>query len=247
MKIVVLKFEEIASTNDEAARQAKLGAAEGVCVTARAQTAGRGRHGRIWHSPKDAGLYFSMILRPKFAKERWTLITLLAGVAVHRTIADTAGSVCDIKWVNDILFDERKLGGILAETCETADGTAVILGIGINLARTAFPPELAPFSIALQDIATREFSAEIMLQTLTRHLQNYYEKLSCAEASAEIIDEWTQRSSYAFGKTVKIAASDETIIGTTQGLAENGALRLMMPDGTPRVIQSGEVFRLRTA
>src|SRR5215207_5531191 len=118
MKFSLIPFDVLDSTNTEALRQAKLGAEEGVCVIARQQTSGRGRYGRVWVSERDAGLYFSIILRPKLDTQYLPLITLMAGVAVHETLKHFR-ILPDIKWVNDVLVDEKKIAGILAETTET--------------------------------------------------------------------------------------------------------------------------------
>src|SRR5205085_5922638 len=118
--------------NSQAARQAKLGADEGLCIVAKHQTAGRGRHGRVWSSEKGAGLYLSIVLRPKLEIRFIPLITLMAGVAVYDTIKGFDLQP-DIKWVNDILIGGKKISGILAETTENSRGLAVIVGIGINL------------------------------------------------------------------------------------------------------------------
>src|SRR5437764_3754279 len=108
----ILRFEWIDSTNLEAMRQARAGASEGLCVVAREQTRGRGRLDRSWHSPKDAGLYFSIVLRPKLDLSAWPLITLMTALAVHDALMKACGLNADIKWPNDICFDERKLCGI---------------------------------------------------------------------------------------------------------------------------------------
>src|SRR5215510_681485 len=138
----ILQFDSIDSTNLEAMRQAKTGAAEGLCVIAREQTRGRGRLERSWHSPKDAGLYFSLVLRPSFDIERWPLTSLAAALAVSDALRKACQLTVDIKWPNDICVEQWKLAGILAETVETSDGAAVVLGIGINLTSENFPPEL---------------------------------------------------------------------------------------------------------
>ncbi len=137
----ILQFDSLASTNLEAARQAIEGAAEGVCVVAAEQTAGRGRLQREWVSPKNAGLYFSIILRPQFEQSVWPLLTLMAAIAVHDALLDSCALKTDIKWPNDIMVNDKKLCGILAETVETPRGRAVVLGIGINLTKDSFPPE----------------------------------------------------------------------------------------------------------
>src|ERR1051326_276736 len=118
----ILQFESLPSTNTEAARQAALGAPEGLCVVAREQTAGRGRQQRAWASPKDAGLYFSIVLRPKMEVGVWPLITLAAAVAARDALAEACALETDIKWPNDLLARGRKLCGIPPETSETPRG-----------------------------------------------------------------------------------------------------------------------------
>src|SRR5439155_19244369 len=122
----ILRFDSIDSTNLEAARQAKAGAAEGLCIVAREQTAGRGRLDRRWLSPKDAGLYLSIVLRPQLELSDWPLISLVAALAVSDALLQTCDLKVDIKWPNDIYVSERKLAGILVETVETGNGPAAI-------------------------------------------------------------------------------------------------------------------------
>src|SRR4026209_2805906 len=123
----ILRFDSLPSTSVEAARRAVEGAAEGLCIVASEQTAGRGRLDRQWVSPKDSGLYCSIILRPRFDQTLWPLLTLMAAVVVHDTLLAGNDLKTDIKWPNDILANEKKLCGILAETVETPVGRAVIL------------------------------------------------------------------------------------------------------------------------
>ncbi len=112
-------------------------------MVAEEQTAGRGRLEREWSSPKSAGLYFSIILRPSFEQTQWPLITLMTAVAVNETLRDACAVETDIKWPNDVLAGDKKLCGILAETVETAAGRAVVVGIGINLMNHALQTDLA--------------------------------------------------------------------------------------------------------
>src|SRR5215218_7033664 len=125
----VVHFESLPSTNTEAARQAALGAPEGLCVVAREQTAGRGRRERSWASPKDAGLYLSVVLRPTIEARRWPLVTLAAALAVCDALRESCALEADIKWPNDLLSGGRKLCGILAETVDGLRGRAVVLGL----------------------------------------------------------------------------------------------------------------------
>src|SRR5436309_13190204 len=104
LRPVILRFDSLPSTNTEAARQAAQGAPEGLCVVAREQTRGRGRQERIWISPADAGLYFSIVLRPdKLAPQSWPLLTLMSALAVRDALLEACKLQTDIKWPNDIM------------------------------------------------------------------------------------------------------------------------------------------------
>ena len=245
MKFTILRFDEIDSTNTEALNQAKRGAAEGLCVAARQQTAGRGRKGRVWVSEKDAGIYFSLVLRPKIEMRFLPLITLMAAVAAHDALETLYKIDCDIKWVNDIHVAGKKICGILAETTDTANGLAVVVGIGINLKQTNFPPEISETATSLEAATGNPPDSEILLQKLTFFLSRYCAIMYGANGAEKIRDEWTRRSTYAFGKRVKVLLENETIRGTTQGIEENGALRVALDSGEIRTVYAGDVEQLR--
>lgn len=247
MNIRILTYDSLGSTNTEALEMARKGADEGLCIIAREQTAGRGRHGRTWVSERDAGLAFSIILRPALPPESLPLITLMAGVAVHKTLTDL-GLSPDIKWVNDVLVGEKKISGILAETTMTDTGLAVVLGIGINIRRTNFPPELADRATSIEDVVKdpeRVPTPERLTAILTSHLSRLYQKLTASGGAEATIGEWRSRSSYYSGKRVTVRSFDETLTGTTEGLEPSGALRLRKSDGDVVVIQAGDVEQLR--
>lgn len=245
MKFNILRFETIGSTNSEALEQARRGADEGLSVTARQQTDGRGRHGRKWISPKDAGLYFSLVLRPKIEMRLLPLITLMSAVAVHETLGELYQLECDIKWVNDVHVGGKKISGILAETCETAKGLAVVVGIGISLNSDAFPFEIAQTATAIETEIGSLPDREKLLENLTGNLSRFYEILNDEKDAGRIRAEWTRRSSYAEGKKVRVTTGNETIEGTTRGIEENGALRIERRNGAISIINAGTVERLR--
>ena len=193
----ILRFESLPSTNREAAGRAAQGAAEGLCIVAAEQTAGRGRLQRQWISPKDAGLYFSIVLRPRFEQASWPLLTLMAAVAVHDALHEACAFETDIKWPNDILAGEKKLCGILAETVETSLGRAVVVGIGINLTNLSFPVELEAVATSVETCTGRPPDLEVVLDALLRSLAKHYEALRQSSGPAMIIREWSARSSYA--------------------------------------------------
>ena len=246
LRPMILRFDSLPSTNTEAAREAALGAAEGLCVVAREQTRGRGRRERVWVSPADAGLYFSIVLRPAaLAAEAWPLITLMAALAVTEALAETCALEADIKWPNDIMARERKLCGILAETVETEMGRAVILGIGVNLDDRAFPPELKETATSVASLTGNAPDAETLLQSLLRAVSSRYAALQLTGGAQEIIREWSRRSSYAHDRRVRVALATETFDGWTRGLEPDGALRVETDRGEIRIVRAGDVTSLR--
>lgn len=243
--IQIIRFGSLASTNLEAAERAIKGAPEGVCIVAAEQTAGRGRLERHWISPKDAGLYFSIILRPTFEQKFWPLITLMSAIAVHDALLEACQLRTDIKWPNDVLFKEKKLSGILAETFDTPSGRAVVVGIGINLTSDSFPPELSATASSVEEATGKRVDHELLLNTLVSFLNAHYDGLKRPEGPDSIIECWRKRSSYAEGKQIRVTESNNTFSGTTRGLEADGALRVQADDGTMKIVRAGDVTAIR--
>jgi BirA family biotin operon repressor/biotin-[acetyl-CoA-carboxylase] ligase len=241
----ILRFDSLPSTNLEAARRALAGAAEGVCVVAAEQTAGRGRLQREWVSPKNAGLYFSIVLRPAFEQSGWSLLTLMAAVAVHDALFDACSLETDIKWPNDILVEEKKLCGILAETVETPSGRAVIVGIGINLTSGYFSPDLYRAATSVESATGKSPDAEVVLAALVHALLTQYQQLQLDGGPEMIVGEWCARSSYCMGKRVRVSESNGSVVGTTRGLECDGALRVQTDQGEIRIVRAGDVTEVR--
>jgi BirA family transcriptional regulator, biotin operon repressor / biotin---[acetyl-CoA-carboxylase] ligase len=245
LKPKILRYESLPSTNTELSRLASEGAEEGVSVVADEQTAGRGRLQRAWSSPKGAGLYFSILLRPKIATDYWPLITMMAAVAVYDALGDACRLQADIKWPNDLLSGERKICGILAEAIETPSGRAVIVGIGINLTEDAYPTELADVATSVSEATGRPVDREALLNSLLRWLAHWYSLLNESAGPESIVNAWTNRSSYAFGRLVQVSNGDDVWHGTTCGIERDGALRLRTPSDEIKRIRAGDVFSIR--
>jgi len=241
----VLRFESLPSTNTELSRLATEGAAEGVSVVADEQTAGRGRLQRAWSSPKGAGLYFSILLRPQIAVNYWPLITMMAAVAVYDALGEACRMQADIKWPNDLLSGERKICGILAEAIETPAGRAVIVGIGINLTEAAYPSELKDVATSIEEATGRPADREAILTRLLRWLTHWYSLLNESAGPESIVNAWTNRSSYAFGKLVQVSNGDDVWQGTTCGIERDGALRLRTVNDEIKLVRAGDVHSLR--
>jgi BirA family transcriptional regulator, biotin operon repressor / biotin---[acetyl-CoA-carboxylase] ligase len=242
LKPKVLRFESLPSTNTELARLASESAAEGVAIVADEQTAGRGRLQRAWSSPKGAGLYFSILLRPTIPQNYWPLITFMAALAVGDALRAACDLQTDIKWPNDILSGERKICGILAEAIDTPAGRAVIVGIGINLTQNAFPPELANVATSVFEATGRPPDREQILAALLDALSRWYALL---EDPGQILDAWSNRSSYAMGKLVQVTNGEDVWQGTTCGVEPDGALRLRTPSGEIKLVRAGDVYSIR--
>lgn len=217
------------------------GAPEGLCVVASEQTAGRGRLERQWVSPKNAGLYFSIVLRPTLEQRSLPLITLMASLAVRDALADACKLQTDIKWPNDVLANGRKLCGILAEMIDTSIGRAVIAGIGINLTRNSFPADLQATATSVEDVTGKPPNVDDVLDSLLSALAKRYEVLQSLGGATKTVAEWSNASSFAQGKAIRIVNGGEVLEGITRGLEPDGALRLELAEGEIRIVRSGDV------
>jgi BirA family transcriptional regulator, biotin operon repressor / biotin---[acetyl-CoA-carboxylase] ligase len=236
----ILRFDELASTNDTARELAIGGASAGLTIVARKQTAGKGRQGRKWASPVDAGLYLSIILIPKTTPAKASLITLAAAIAVAETFKLDFETEADIKWPNDVLINGRKACGILVESAiENNRLQYAILGIGVNLTQTEFPDELKESATSLFIETQRVVSPDDFLQPLLRRLNEWYP--TSISQPEKIISRWQELSSFANDCAVRIISAEAIIEGVTRGVTASGALLIELDDGERREIVSGEV------
>jgi BirA family biotin operon repressor/biotin-[acetyl-CoA-carboxylase] ligase len=248
----IVYFEETDSTNDVAAAMAARGAPAGTLVLAASQKQGRGRYGRTWFSPPGAGLYFSLVLRPEAgpAVPAATLLTLAAGVAVAEGIERVSGLSPHIKWPNDLVVEgaayasqrrqRRKLAGILAEGALTSDAIQhVILGIGINVRSTAYPPDLADRVTSLERELGRDVEPFDVLAECVAALAGRWAEIEDQRQSS-VLTEWRRRSPSATGAAVNVQQGKEQVRGTTAGLQDDGSLAVDTGRGPLRV-SAGEV------
>jgi BirA family biotin operon repressor/biotin-[acetyl-CoA-carboxylase] ligase len=220
----------IASTMDAAAEQARAGAPHGTIVLAEEQVAGRGRLGRSWHSPRSAGVYFSLVLRPTLPAARAPALTLAAGLAVAEAVSEVTGLAADLRWPNDVLLEGRKCCGILPEmTSEFERIKHVILGIGLNVNQQSFPEELAGEAISLAQAVGRKLPRAEVLAALLRHFDRRYRQFATGKIEAVIAD-FERRSSSARSRRISVEAEDVTFTGTTEGLDPSGFLQVRRDD-----------------
>ncbi|HWO01871.1 MAG TPA: biotin--[acetyl-CoA-carboxylase] ligase [Blastocatellia bacterium] len=238
----VLRFEQLHSTNDLARDMAASGADEGIAITTREQTAGRGRLGRSWLSPPGKGLYLSLILRPQIKPEASAVITLAAAIAVAETLSLDFELPIDIKWPNDVLASGRKICGILVETAiEREQLLYAVAGIGINLAQREFPEEIRDSATSMLIESGKLIEPDDFLTPLLGRLEDWYR--SALREPKAVIDRWCELSTYAYDCAVSVETPNGLIDGLTRGLAPSGALVIEVA-GQRHEITSGEV-RLR--
>jgi BirA family biotin operon repressor/biotin-[acetyl-CoA-carboxylase] ligase len=231
-----------ASTNDEAASWARAGAPAGAVVTADEQSAGRGRLRRVWHSPAGASLYFSVVLRPKVEPSQLPPVTLAAGVAVAEAIA-RFDVPARLKWPNDLLVatpaGERKVAGILTEAVTTGGRVEhVVVGIGVNLAVRAFPPELEAIATSLAHVRASDVDRSAFAAVLCERLESW---IDCfvADGAAPVVAGW-KRFAPIFGRRVRVNGH-RPIEGVAEDLAPDGALLLRTDAGAIERVIAGEL------
>lgn len=235
-------LKETESTNAVAFKMAEDGAEEGTVVIADAQSAGKGRLGRIWLSPPGVNLYCSVVLRPAISPVAACQLTFLSVVAVARAIEKCTELKPQIKWPNDILISGKKVAGLLNEmNAETEKVNFVVLGIGVNLNM-----RLAQLGETLRHPATslmEEGGAEVdrvaFTRTLLQELDELYDRF-LVEGEAPMRAEWLERSAIK-GRRVRVNLGAREITGEVQGVDQFGGLLVKLYDGTVETVLSGDV------
>jgi BirA family biotin operon repressor/biotin-[acetyl-CoA-carboxylase] ligase len=238
----VRRFDTIDSTNRWLLDEARRGAPEGLVAVADHQSAGRGRRGRTWSAPPGSSLLVSVLLRPRIDAERVHVLTMAAAVALRAAVQDVAGVPAGIKWPNDLVVDDRKLAGLLAETELTADGEvgAVVVGAGCNVQWTDFPPEIAEDATACNLEAGHDVDrAEVLTAFLDRMSE-------CVDDLAAVPGSY--RGALAtLGRRVRVDLGNRVIEGAATDLDDVGRLIVTTAEGTNEVVAVGDVVHLRDA
>lgn len=226
-------FEEIDSTNTEAKRMAADGFDGTALITARAQSAGRGRMGRSFYSPEGTGAYFSLLYTPRYSLSDAVRITSATAVATMRAIRNLTGKQTGIKWVNDLYFCDKKVCGILAESIVSEGKIQIILGIGINLCTEDFPQEIASVAGSLD---ASELTPECLIAEVVKELAPY---LSDAENDSWLED--YRRHSIALGRPIYWLRDGVRHDGVALEINDAGALIALRNDGTHEILSTGEI------
>lgn len=239
----VIFFEKISSTNTIALEEGKKGAPDHTLVVAGAQDKGRGRLGKSWLSPRDAGLYVSLIKRPGLQPADLPKITLAAGLAVCRALEKQLGLNPRLKWPNDILLAEKKCGGILTESTDIrANRALVVIGVGLNLTAppSGFPGELRDKSTFLgRHLATLPDKGTLLLY-LVREIDGVIARLEQGKF-AEILDEWRKRDATPGKILTWLTPGGKIVTGISEGPDAQGQLHIRDQSGKLHAVLSGDI------
>lgn len=240
----IISYKKVDSTNTIAYSLAGKGVKEGAVVLADEQTAGKGRHGRAWASPPKGGIYLSCILRPDIAPNEIAGITLLAAVAVAKSIRELTGLDALIKWPNDILIEGKKVCGILTEMRAEQDRVDfVIVGIGVNVnTKMKYLPRGATSvreeTDKLEDLPRVELARKILERLEAEYI------LMKNGGFGPVIEEWKAFSAM-LGSRVRVALSNRTIEGLAHDIDSDGALVVRLDSGVLEKVLSGDVEMIK--
>ena len=240
----LLLFPTLDSTSTQLRRLAYEGAAEGTVLLADEQTAGRGRFGRSFHSPQRGGIYMSLLLRPRLPFQKIHFLTMLAAVCAAQAIEAVAGVHPQIKWVNDLLLDGKKLCGILSEAAVEGESGAlsfVVVGIGINVESVrGFPSLEGNTPASLREAASTEFSRCTLIAEILNTFERLYFPYIETQDATPFLQEYRDRLCLT-GRRVLVVQGAQEYEAQVLGLAESGGLLVRRADGTEAELTSGEV------
>lgn len=237
----LLYEDSVGSTNDCLKEMAAQGAENGCVLASDRQTAGKGRLGRTWVSPAGENIYFSILLRPAYAPEKASPVTLVMGLSVCQAVREAAGLPAMIKWPNDVVVDGRKVCGILTEM-KAVPGRIeyVIIGTGINVHQRDFAPEIADKAVSVDLAAGRRISrGSILAEVLARFAENY--ETFCETEDLSGLTEAYNDLLINRGRRVRIEDPRGAYEAVSQGICPDGSLSVALPGGEIREIMSGEV------
>ena len=235
-------YEETGSTNEDIKIAAAEGAEEGLVITADEQTAGKGRSGRSWKTPRGESAAFSILLKPELPPEQISAVTLVMGLSLAQTVKDYLGLEAAIKWPNDVVIGGKKIGGILTEA-HTTEGKIdwIVVGTGINISNQAFDPAYADHATSLShELNGEKLSCEqIVAAVLARFLWNYRIFLMTGDLTG--IRNAYNELLVSRGKEVRIEDPAGAYTAVSQGIDPSGALIVTLEDGSEQKIAYGEV------
>ncbi len=235
--------EVTGSTMDDARALAQEGAAEGTVVIAELQTGGRGRRGREWLSPRGAGITASIILRPPIPPAMAQHLSLLSALGVAAGVRAATGTSAAVKWPNDIVLEQKKLGGVLIELMAEADRIrAAIVGFALNVNGSAaeLAPDVAASATTLEEHLGRPVERVEVLCGVLEAMDRLYEDY-CARGPENLLAQW-RATDVCLGQWVRAVDGSTEIEGRAVDIRDDGALQIAPREGAPKVLLAGDVW-----
>ncbi len=233
---------ETGSTNDDAKHAARQGAAE-CCFVAENQTGGRGRMGNTWASVPEQAVQMSLLLRPNFPPRNAPAVTFAISLGVCAAIESFCNVAARIKWPNDVVYQGKKLCGILTEMSADIDRVEyIVCGAGTNVNQTTFPGEIEHRATSLSQIVGKKLNRVEFFAVLLEKTHSYYLRY-CSQGFAGIAEEYQQKSA-VIGQQVVLHGTSDTEAGLCTGFDDTGAILVQTAQGT-KAYFAGEVS-LRT-
>lgn len=233
-------LDTVDSTNTYLKKLALEGAENGTAAVAARQTAGKGRTGNSFES-ENGGLYLSVLLNTAhLSVPETTAVTTCAAVAAIRTLRETCGIKAGIKWVNDIIYNEGKLGGILTEAGKLQNGRIpyVVVGIGINLNQRSFPDGIAGTAVSLRNETGREYPIRTVAESLIEGLRRIGE--DAVTEKSRYLREYRE-ACITLGRTVVFERNGGKYSALASELTDDCGLLVKYTDGSEEILRSGEV------
>ena len=231
-------YQSLPSTNDLALRLTEVPVPDGTVVLADEQTAGRGRLGRRWASPRG-GIWFSVILRPGLPTQEVPLIGFAAATATASAVREVTHLPARVKWPNDVLVDGRKVAGILAEAGAGSEWLVIGIGVNANIPADALPQSIAHPATSLQAALGHAVDREALIAATLRGLECEYESLTWGGAR-ETLRRWRELTD-TLGRPVRVEMTGGVLEGKAHDIDETGALLVRTMDGRIHKVLAGDV------
>jgi len=237
----VMTFDTIDSTNIYGKKIAAEGCPEGVLIISDEQTAGKGRLGRQWESQKGTGVFMSLVLRPDILPERASVITQIVAAAMQQSIEDVTAVEVGIKWPNDIVYNGKKICGILTEMSAELGGiNYIIVGVGVNVNNDQFDSEAAKVAVSLKQITGKDISRKDIVIGFVNHFESMYndfvEKNDLSKAMAVC-----REKSIVIGNDIEIISKAGSEYAKALDLTEAGHLLVLDNNGNEKEVYYGEI------
>lgn len=234
-------LKETDSTNNDAKRCMEEGGVHGTLIVAERQTAGRGRRGRLWESPEGTAIYMTIGMKPEFAPDKVSMLTLVMALSVAEAIEEQSGLEAGIKWPNDVVVNKRKVCGILTEMILEAEYIrCVVTGVGINVNQPSMPEEIAQTATSLFIEKGGKLSRAALIESVMRHFENNYDCFIGSLDLSELKEAYEARLANK-DQLVRVLDPKGEYEGIARGIRCTGELIVELPDGIVREVYAGEV------